>query len=48
MFSAARNEHLPDILAMVHVKKYTPLPAIILTVSIHIFYNRICLQNFCK
>lgn len=31
MFVAARNEHLPDVLAMVHVKKYTPSPAIILT-----------------
>jgi len=32
MFAAGREEHLPDVMAMVHVKKYTPSPAIILTV----------------
>jgi hypothetical protein len=35
MFTAARNEHLPDVLAMVHCRNYTPVPAILLTVWLH-------------
>lgn len=38
MFVAARNEHLPDILAMVHVRKYTPAPAVMFNVTVGIIF----------
>jgi len=33
MFASARNGHMPEVLAMIHYEKYTPVPAIALTVS---------------
>jgi len=38
MFTAARNEHMPDVLAMVHVKSYTPITAITLSVTLAIVF----------
>jgi len=45
MFVAARNEHLPDVLAMVHAKRFTPVSAMALTVEPNIakllFYDSV-------
>jgi L-type amino acid transporter 9 len=38
MFVAARNDHLPEVLAMVHSKKFTPVPAIVWTVFLAVIF----------
>jgi len=38
MFVAARNEHMPDVLSMVHVKSYTPITAIMLSVTLAVVF----------
>lgn len=37
-FAAARENHLPDILAFIHVSKYTPSPALIFNAILSIAY----------
>lgn len=37
-FAAARENHLPDILAYIHVSKYTPSPALIFNAILSILY----------
>lgn len=37
-FAAARENHLPDILAYIHVSKYTPSPALIFNALLAIAY----------
>lgn len=37
-FAAARENHLPDILAFIHVSKYTPSPALIFNAILSILY----------
>lgn len=37
-FAAARENHLPDVLAFIHVKKYTPSPALIFNALLSIAY----------
>lgn len=37
-FAAARENHLPDILAFIHMSKYTPSPALILNAILSIVY----------
>lgn len=37
-FAAARENHLPDILAYIHVSKYTPSPALIFNAILAILY----------
>lgn len=36
VFAAAREEHLPAVLSYIHVKRYTPLPSLVLTCIIAI------------
>jgi len=38
MFSCARNGHMPEVLAMVHYNKYTPVPAVALTVVLAVVF----------
>ena len=37
-FAAARESHLPDLLAYIHVAKYTPSPALIFNACLSILY----------
>lgn len=37
-FAAARENHLPDILAFIHVSKYTPSPALIFNAILSVLY----------
>lgn len=37
-FAAARENHLPDLLAYIHVSKYTPSPALIFNALLSILY----------
>lgn len=37
-FAAARENHLPDLLAYIHVSKYTPSPALIFNAILAILY----------
>lgn len=37
-FAAARENHLPDILAYIHISKYTPSPALIFNAILSILY----------
>lgn len=37
-FAAARESHLPDLLAFIHVSKYTPSPALIFNAILSIAY----------
>lgn len=37
-FAAARENHLPDLLAFIHVSKYTPSPALIFNAILSIAY----------
>jgi L-type amino acid transporter 9 len=38
MYAAARNEHMPGVISMVHVEKYTPVPAIALSILLAIIF----------
>lgn len=37
-FAAARESHLPDVLAYIHIKKYTPSPALIFNAMLSVLY----------
>lgn len=37
-FAAARENHLPDVLAFIHVSKYTPSPALIFNAILSVAY----------
>lgn len=37
-FAAARENHLPDLLAYIHISKYTPSPALIFNALLSILY----------
>ena len=38
MYAAAKNGHVPDVLGMVHVNEFTPIPAVSIIVSLQMLY----------
>uniref|UniRef100_H2LTI3 Solute carrier family 7 member 8a n=1 Tax=Oryzias latipes TaxID=8090 RepID=H2LTI3_ORYLA len=45
-FAGAREGHLPSLLAMIHVKRCTPIPALLFTLCSSTFYDMYTLINY--